>query len=587
VFATIRLIAVGVKVLIVLARVMTFATKVYFVVAARMLAISPRAAILVYSLAWLVASPPIWVPALGPLNIVLVALNPLSWVVMAHLIDYQARKQLRGPRAAEEDTDMDDRVAVWEQLVAAPSGTWGDEAPLLGSQVHPLPRDLVEADVLPGGDPERPVGFQLLIVGRTVRQHARVIAGKQESIAAAYRTRPDAVSFLPRGDHSEVVVQVLDPGWMTEQDEILAHRMAASCPWQGPTLDPATGLIGMGIDVTTGLPVHAALFRPGQGIRHWWFVGETGSGKSNGLSSMLVSACSAGIVVPHIIDMQGGVSLSEWQDVVPEGSWAEDAEQAIPLLARLDAKRQQREAWMKANRVKCMTPSRDTPIHLVIVEEAPELANDVEAMRYLDRLARLTRKCLIAVVWVSQMGQASKAFGIAGVPMRSQIMAGNVQAYKADAFTAGKVTQGGGGIRVDAMAIPADCPGLAYAVGPASPVPSLHKGWDFRGITDVTPWIDLPTDPLPASTRQAAPALSLVAEPAADGRRSQCGVTLAEWFGTRDPGIEIRTGEVLTAWVGKTSTTFSRSTVMATLAELAKDGTIRDRGYGKWMPASQ
>ncbi|HCB03588.1 MAG TPA: hypothetical protein DEQ43_04950, partial [Nocardioides bacterium] len=213
-------------------------------------------------------------------------------------------------------------------------------------------------------------------------------------------------------------------------------------PWPGPNLDPATGRLAWGVAADGGT-AYARLWLPDpvdhevtQGGRHWWFTGRTRGGKTASMQTALLSAVTAGVVYPVVIDMQGGVSLGEWRDMgVP---YAEDLDGARRIAQRLLLEGQARVAWMTdpigngfGRLLKAWpTPTPRLPAILAVVDEAPALAEDTEAMHTFAKIMREFAKAGILVWWASQTHHAMSAFGSAGGSQaREQMKAGNVSQF--------------------------------------------------------------------------------------------------------------------------------------------------------------
>ena len=401
-------------------------------------------------------------------------------------------RELRRPVPPAAPTPPPWQVALWREKIAGTARRLPDGTLI---PAGPLPGCLVSDTVAPVEG-----GFRLYVRGASAVQHADEIRRAIPAIAAAYGTSAEnaGVTVTVPGDHSRAIITVRSAQWVADRLSRREERLMAVRDMTGPSFDPETGIITFGVVVEDGSPAEFTLFRPGQGIRHSWVPGAVGSGKSALLSNLLASGCSAGIVMPHVLDMAGGASLPEWGDlatsfeITPAG-----AVRRLLLIERLyDA----RVKWMFEHGLTEMTPSRETPIHWVIAEESPELAADNEAMRIIDRLARLGRKALICILWVSQSGDAKQVFGAAGTTMRQQLKAGNILALF---LTDASVSQALGGARDGATAfdlstvlVPKDTPGALVAWTPQHPVPVMARAWRLtpdRRRTEVRTWVDIPT----------------------------------------------------------------------------------------------
>lgn len=103
---------------------------------------------------------------------------------------------------------------------------------------------------------------------------------------------------------------------------------------------------------------------------HWLVGGETRSGKSSFLNAALCQI----VRLPHIkikfIDPQHGISFSRWWEF---GEVAKTALAGVELLEREVAALALRGAWMGENHLSLCPPSAETPMHVIIIDEAAQL----------------------------------------------------------------------------------------------------------------------------------------------------------------------------------------------------------------------
>jgi hypothetical protein len=103
---------------------------------------------------------------------------------------------------------------------------------------------------------------------------------------------------------------------------------------------------------------------------HWLVGGETRAGKSSFLNAVLCQI----IRLPHVklkfIDPQHGISFSRWWEF---GEVAKTAEAGVLMLEREVAALAARGAWMGENHLSLVPPSADTPLHVIIIDEAAQL----------------------------------------------------------------------------------------------------------------------------------------------------------------------------------------------------------------------
>ena len=446
-------------------------------------------------------------------------------------------------------------------------------APLPGAQI------LNVEDVTVGEGADRSViGFRLTVRGVDVTQHADVIKAARASIASAYHTSLEAVTFRDLGDHHQAVVEVLSPEWMALQADRRRERIHGVHLYPGPTLDVTTGVVSLGVIAETGLPMEWQLWVPGQGARHGWAVGSTRGGKSVGISGLMTSACSRGLVVPCLADLQGGVSMPEWEGVAPYYETTEAG--AAHLLRRLVLEMERRIAFMKScdrhdPRRVVLDPSPQWPLILGVFDEAPRLVRNAQAMEDANTLVTMAGKTGIPIVWLSQVANLDRSFGPAGVSMREQLQAGNTWVFHTGRTTASLSV---GSHDIDVTSIPRIA-GVSILVSPRHEIPPLGRAWqmvDRPGIVDR--YVDIPDYQL-ADVPGAASATVLTSAPA-DGdeaKRETCLTAVTDLFSGLQTGDSLQTGDLMKR------TGYSKSSVHSACQTLATQGRVRDGGYGKWV----
>jgi hypothetical protein len=536
-------------------------------------------------------------------------LLPLPWwsgvlVVLALVVLVAVLEHRRRPRSVVEVPTVDWRVAKWRELAdgstvrtrVLPSGETVTEEVrgagfLPGSQVDDRVENLINDD-------GRVIGFRLRVTGGTARQHADIIEAARAPIAAMFGTVPDGVRVVVEGDYSWCWLDVLSWAWLQECADRAAaleaerqDRLREVHRWDGQTL-AADGTIEVGVGVD-GQPMRLTLFVPGQGARHTWIVGSSRVGKSGSVTQAIAGAVRSGLVRLHLIDLNGGVSLTEWNDLA--ASYAETPEQAKALLRWLDAMMDEKVAQMKARGLKVFpAPTVEEPLDLIVMDEAQDLARDVEAMEIVDRIARKSLKVLIAIWWMTQVALADRAFGNAGTALREQFQAGNVWAFYAGKTTTSLAVSD---TRVlDLTQLPKGVPGASVVDGPAHEVPPLGRArWipddealdvaracagEGYPVAEQVTGADLLEQ---AKTRRP---VAVVPPPQADddgptgwGPAKQRVLVLVAGM---QPGEQFTTGAVI-AELGDVS----RQTVGTALRALADDPKtgqpIEDKGFGKWM----
>jgi hypothetical protein len=203
--------------------------------------------------------------------------------------------------------------------------------------------------------------------------------------------------------------------------------------WTGPTLTlDGVSTLGSYFD---GDPAQMRLWTPGAGTHDAWFFGVKGAGKSVAVDNALGSWMSMGLVVLHMVDLKGGMSLSQWQEVAFR--YGTKAADGLMLLRRLDAigtARMEAAAKMRwyapgdpVERVgvPVLEPSAEWPIHLGVIEEAPQLWRIPEAVKIAERIMTLYRAVLVSLCSISQMCELKQAWGNSAT-LRTQVQGGNV-----------------------------------------------------------------------------------------------------------------------------------------------------------------
>lgn len=442
-------------------------------------------------------------------------------------------------------------------------------APLPGAQVRHV------EDVIRDG---QTVGFRLTVHGVDVTQHADVIRAARPAIASTYRTVPEGVTFHEVGDHQQVVVEVMSPQWVAAQAEQKIERLHGIHEYPGPTLDPETGVVTVGIIAETGLPMEWQLWVPGQGARHGWAVGSTRGGKSVGVSGLMTSACSRGLVVPCLADLQGGVSMPEWEGVAPYYETTEDG--AGRLLRRLVLEMEQRIRFMAAcdrrdPRRVVLDPSPQWPLILGVFDEAPRLVRHAKAMEDANTLVTMAGKTGISLLWLSQVANLDRSFGPAGVSMREQLQAGNTWVFHAGRTT-GSLSVGSHDI--DVASIPR-LAGASILVSPRHDEPPLGRAWwqpDRPGAVDR--WTDIPAYDL-ADVPSTPTSPVAVTVPGEEAEKETALTVVGDLFAGLQRGDTVTSGDIVTR------TGRSRSRVHDACKTLVAQGRITDGGYGKWVKA--
>jgi hypothetical protein len=296
-------------------------------------------------------------------------------------------------------------AVVVQSLDMSPAGIWsrtvGAEGPLAGTVLTDVHRVFSQD----GTD----VGWQADAVCTWGKHTATTVKAQRENIVGAYGR--DLADFAHDRTGNALVARIT----LTERDPF-------------PTvLAPKTGLNPDGTFVVgcyaDGSDVLMRLYTPGAGTHDFWFFGVKGSGKSTMVDNALGSLMSAGIVVLHLVDLKGGMSLPEWKEIAfRHGKTVADG---LAMLRRLDAIGQDRMAAAERLGLKVLEPSAEWPVHLGAIEEAPQLWKLKEAVEIAERIETMYRAVLVSLMSISQMTELQQAWGGSNT-LRTQAQAGNV-----------------------------------------------------------------------------------------------------------------------------------------------------------------
>lgn len=256
---------------------------------------------------------------------------------------------------------------------------------------------------------------------------------------------------------------------MDEQDHSAVTRK-----WEGPTLDPATGLCTPAY-YPDGAPVYWRLFKVEKGLPNRAInsniSGNTGSGKSRFVDLLVLERMHSGLFVQWWMDGKTGQSspaLAEFVD------W--------PATRREEWLRMLRAAWkvMRARReylsqlewvdedgeiargVEYFPASSTFPFLQIVIDEAQEVLKDPRCMTLIKRLLREGNSCGIGIDFVSQImiqTELGESDAVNAGPVRT-LSKGNIAAFHADDNSAAMVTIGPR-MQVNPQDLP-PAPGYAY-----------------------------------------------------------------------------------------------------------------------------
>lgn len=384
---------------------------------------------------------------------------------------------------------------------------------------------------------------------------------------------------------------------------VLERDVLADCvPWDGPEINPETGLITLG-RYFDGADAHGRLLLPGSGPAHWIAAGTTGAGKSTLVFTVIASithpACPVP-VVPFIIDPEeGGQSTIAWKGLRYRFC---GEEQALAALYGLDAVMSQRSTDMAAEGLDYFDPSGERPMIFSVLEEASAMLSEspwkAEAVRLVTRYGKRFRKrggSLMAVTPVPSLDEID-----------SQVFRGMMRSGTAVCFrTEDPVSGGMLGFRADPSLLP-----QVFADGSPAYGVCLIKGPDGREAPLRTRYLskeakaqiaagaaDRRLDERSerafwnayeacmarlldgaADEQQPAPAAPATAAPAATAAPIDPTTTAAAILKVLADGAPRSKGEIMT---GVRFVTTSPSTVQQALGKLAADGLVAKPGERK------
>lgn len=220
-------------------------------------------------------------------------------------------------------------------------------------------------------------------------------------------------------------------------------------PWPGPSLDPATGACQIGL-YADGQPALFRFFLPGWGPLSSLIAGSTGSGKSRLVELLLGEAMHSGLIVPWLIDPQGGQSLPRWIDYV---DWCaldiDEARRMLRAAVRIKRGRQRRLSrveWTdETGRVlrgkETFEPSPDMPELAVFIEEAHRVLADTECAEIVQEIAQEGRKTGVSVTLVTQYPSVEQLGN--SMVIRGEVASGNVIVFRTGSRLAGAMAFNG------------------------------------------------------------------------------------------------------------------------------------------------
>jgi len=326
-----------------------------------------------------------------------------------------------------------------------------------------------------------PGGQQWPIRCRGTKTHIDQICKRPEALAAAFDAAVDEAYAEPARNG------VKSMGTFTR---LRQGTLSGVRPWDGATIDPATGLAVVG-RFPDGQPVRCQVYRPGVGggARHDLIAGVDGSGKTGALNLGLCISAVSGLVAPVILDPQMGQALPAWRDHVP---YAKGPDECTAYLEGLFDGMQAQSAWL-ADKVWTNPVTGRTirgmdffdpvlcglPLVEVTVDEAPLLLADKPTAKLVLKLAKLGRKVGVRLRLALQVPSIAEFGNVSEI--RSILAGGNVFCYRtADSVTSGMVRLSADpGLLAREFRDGSPTVGLGYAIGPDNR-PSVPMRTDFE-----------------------------------------------------------------------------------------------------------
>lgn len=310
-------------------------------------------------------------------------------------------------------------------------------------------------------------GWGAEVVGDPRKRHTtETIIALRGNIAAAYGVPARMVVVEPlitdENDRARILVLTHNP---------LQNKQM----FIGPTLDPRTGQITIGIHADK-TPAHYRLWIPDSGAAHGLVAGTTGAGKSGLLNQILAEIRHSGVACTMLADGQGGESVPDWVENVNcfagTRSRIRRMLQGVERIADGRMTRQSRRRWVDEHGrhrrgTGKFTPTAENPLIAVVIDEAPLVMDDPEIARIVTKLTTTTRKTGIGVLLVVQVPSVAHLGG--DITIKSMLSAMNVICFRtSDAYSGGMANPAG--IQVDPAKLPGFWPdgtstaGLGYSL---------------------------------------------------------------------------------------------------------------------------
>lgn len=269
---------------------------------------------------------------------------------------------------------------------------------------------------------------------------------------------------------TQVIVEPPPDGRATRARLTVLERdvLAAPRTWEGPTLDPETGLCVVG-NFPDGQLAHWRFWSPGSGAVSGLVAGSTGTGKSRFIDKLQAEIHLSPLMVSWIIDPQEGQSLPDWENAVDRFTVGgdNDLEACIERLRALRRVAFRRSAYFSPQNYrwvddkgrerrgkKYFEPTPEMPMLVATLEEAHVLVKDPqygeEALSILGDVGKLGRKTGTGIILVNQLPSLDELGGSKAQVVRAMLRGGNVVSFR----TGESVSQHMLGLQLDPSQLP-------------------------------------------------------------------------------------------------------------------------------------
>lgn len=260
-----------------------------------------------------------------------------------------------------------------------------------------------------GGDRINPVLTVRLRGGRTVK----TVVGTAPNVASIHGLRPGAVTIMRDG----------------RQERDVRVRIVPRDPWQGVLPHPLPAFNSLRLSDCPRANV--GRYEAADNVmyklqQHLLIVGQTGSGKSVWLESMLAWILAYEDAVPVAADLASGATFGIWQDVFA-APLATNESEAAALVARLFAEITHREQLLSDMKrrgalIDTLPTSLEFPAIFAFLDEFPDLVKSAGA-RVITLLERFAAKGRKVNVWLILGAQNPTEHDVGSTELRGAMTA--------------------------------------------------------------------------------------------------------------------------------------------------------------------